>query len=76
MDAKTADFNQTSDAGVIDLGAVDAGAGRTIMIMALTVGAIGYLSNIIEMGAHTHMPMWLRAMGAYLPPLGALLGLM
>lgn len=74
MDAKTID-NKIDTEGLIYT-ETDTGSRTAVLAMILTVALIGYVSNIIEMGAQTHISGWLRAMGAYFPPLGALLGLM
>lgn len=74
MDAKT--INNTIDTEGLVYTETDTGARTAVLTMIFTVALIGYVSNIIEMGAHTHISGWLRAMGAYFPPLGALLGLM
>ena len=50
------------------------GSMPTIITMVLTVAAIGYLANIIEMSSSTTVPLWLRTIGASCPPLGAILG--
>ncbi|AOU99305.1 hypothetical protein BI364_16435 [Acidihalobacter yilgarnensis] len=76
MDAKTTHHNNIAAGVERTTVEADAGPLPTIIIIILAVGAIGYMANIIELGAQSHVPAWLRAMGAYLPPLGALLGLM